>query len=422
MKKLLFLLVLLTVIASRPAASAQAEPVKFDFQTVTVAQVINLVYSRAFNHPFVIDPAVLNDQRVVSFRFDSAKGDLRQFWIGFLASLGVVVETRSGVDFVSPRRPEQSEAAALELFVYRPRFRSQSYLVDALGGLFKVGSFSVQRGVPTQPGEPSPSNPPPVSAASNIQSDADTLVFQGSSRDVARLRNLLSQIDVHPGELMVSAAVYEVSAGKSDGSAFSLALNLLGGKLGVSVGNAPSLSNSVTFKNASIDVALSILAGDSRFKALSTPRLRVRSGSQARLMVGQDVPTVGAVSYPQGGAPVQSIEYRSSGVILELMPTVLESSVDVLVDQQISDFVRTETGVSSSPTLTKRSLSTTVTLGDDEIVVLGGLTSHKAVEGTSGLSMLPRFLRDSTSSDTRTEILLLLQVTRVPVGVRPGQM
>lgn len=324
---------------------------------------------------------------------------------------------------MSLRRPEQSEAPAPDLLVYRPRFRPLSYLVDVLGGLFKAGAFSVQRGVPTQPGEPSPSNPPPVSAASNIQADADTLVFQGSSQEVTRLRTLLSQIDIHPGEVMISAVVYEVSAGKSDGSAFSLALNLLGGKLGLSVGGAPALSNAVTFKNASIDVALSILAGDSRFKALSTPRLRVRSGAQARLMVGQDVPTIGAVSYPQGGAPVQSIEYRSSGVILALMPTAFDSSVDVVIDQQISDFVRTETGVSSSPTLTKRALSTTVTLGDDEFVVLGGLTSHKAVEGTSGLSFLPRFLRDSTSSDARTEVLLLLQVSRVPVerqSVRSG--
>jgi type II secretory pathway component GspD/PulD (secretin) len=224
---------------------------------------------------------------------------------------------------------------------------------------------------------------------------------------------LLRQIDVHPGEVMISAVVYEVSAGKSDGSAFSLALNLLGGKLGLSLGGAPALSNAVTFKNASIDVALSILARDSRFKALSTPRLRVRSGAQARLMVGQDVPTVGAVSYPQGGVPVQSIEYRSSGVILALMPTAYESSVDVVIDQQISDFAKTETGVSSSPTLTKRALSTTVTLGNDEFVVLGGLMSHKAVEGTSGLSFLPRLLRDSTSSSAQTEVLLLLQVSRV---------
>jgi type II secretory pathway component GspD/PulD (secretin) len=413
MKKLLVPLVFIVAMAFGPGVWAQVQPVKFDFQAVTVAQVINLVYNRAFTHPFVIDPAVLNDQRVVSFRFDSGKGDLRQFWTGFLASLGIVVETRSGVDFVSLRKPEQSQSTVQELFVYRPRFRPLSYLVDVLGGLFKMGAFSVQRGVSTQPGEPSPSNPPPVSAASSIQADADTLVFQGSPQDVARLRVLLRQIDVHPGEVMISAVVYEVSAGKSDGSAFSLALNLLGGKLGLSLGGAPALSNAVTFKNASIDVALSILARDSRFKALSTPRLRVRSGAQARLMVGQDVPTVGAVSYPQGGVPVQSIEYRSSGVILALMPTAYESSVDVVIDQQISDFAKTETGVSSSPTLTKRALSTTVTLGNDEFVVLGGLMSHKAVEGTSGLSFLPRLLRDSTSSSAQTEVLLLLQVSRV---------
>lgn len=416
MKKLLAVVLTVAVMAfcSTARAESRLPPVKFDFQAVTVAQVINLIYNQALNQPFVIDPVVLSDQRVVSFRFDSSKGDLREFWARFLESLGFVVETRAGVDFVSAKKLEQANAPTPEVLVYRPRFRSLAYLVDVLGGLFKTGAFSVQRGLRTQPGEPSPSTSSPTSAAGMIQTDADTMIFQGTPKDVARLRGLLDQVDMPPGEVFVSAVVYEVSTGRNDGTAFSLALNLLGGKLGLSVGGATSFANAVTFKNSSIDAALSVLSGDSRFKALSTPRLRVKSGSQARLMVGQDVPTISALTYPQGGgSPIQSIEYRSSGVILALTPVAFDSAIDVVIDQQISDFVRTETGVSNSPTLTKRALSTTVTLADDEFVVLGGLTNQKTAQGSSGLSFLPSFLHDSTSSDNRTEILLLLQVSRV---------
>lgn len=110
---------------------------------------------------------------------------------------------------------------------------------------------------------------------------------------------------------------------------------------------------------------------------------------------------------------MQSVEYRSAGVIFSLSPTVRDSLIDLLVDQQISDFARTETGVNNSPTLSKRSLSTTVSLSDGELVLLGGLTSQKLVESSSGLSWLPKALRSSGQSQSQTEVLLLLQVERV---------
>jgi general secretion pathway protein D len=214
-------------------------------------------------------------------------------------------------------------------------------------------------------------------------------------------------------EVFVSGTVYEVSTGKSESSAFSLALDLIGRRLGLNIGGALPVGSSITLKTSALDLAISALSGDSRFKAISTPRLRVKSGSQARLMVGQDVPTLSSVSYPSGGAAVQGIEYRSSGVILSLTPTCFQESIDLNVDQQISDFAATSTGVSASPTLTKRSLSTSIRVSDGELVLLGGLTSAKSVASTSGLPFLPRLLRDNASSDNQTEVLLLMQVNRV---------
>ena len=393
----------------------EKQPAKFDFQAVNVSQIVGLVYMDALQQPYVIDPLILKDERSVSFRFDSSKGDFRQFWKSFMDSLGFAVETRGGVDFVTVRKPESATVPVYEVFVYRPRFRSLSYLVDVLGSVFRQGAFSVERNVKTQPGEASPSNAPQSSASAQIQSESDTLIFQGSADDVLKLRRLLLQVDIAAGEVIVSALVYEVTTGTSDATAFSLALSLLGGKLGATIGGGVgSLVNAVTFKNSSIEAAFSALSGDSRFKAVSTPRLRVKSGAVARLIVGQEVPTLGAVSYPQaGGAPIQSVEYRSSGVILGLTPTIFEAGVDLVVDQQISDFARTETGVNSSPTLTKRALTTTVTVQDGELIVIGGLTQDKASSGSSGPTFLPSFLRSSNASDARTEVLLLMQVQRI---------
>ncbi|MBR7791675.1 type II secretory pathway protein [Undibacterium sp. FT147W] len=428
MKRLFGLLPLLFVagVHAAPSSPQKLRPVsigtstneaaiKFDFQSVNVAQIISLVYLEALKQPYVIDPAVLRDERLVSFRFDASTGDLKTFWQNFLDSLEISIESRHGVDYVTVKKPVQTTAPALDVLVYHPRYRQVSYLTGLLTPLFTAGSFTVNRTVRAPvSAKSSPSDAPPGSAAAMIDQDSDTLVFQGTQDELAKLNKILPQVDTATGEVVVKAVVYEVTTGNSEGSAFGLALNVLGGKLGLSIGGGSTLADSVSIKSASIDSAFSALSGDTRFKAISTPQVRVKSGAQARFTVGQDVPTLGAVTYSQNGSqPVQSVEYRSSGVILSLSPTVRESTVDMTIDQQISDFAKTETGVNNSPTLTKRQLSTTVSISDGELVLIGGLTQDKNTDTHSGLPFLPQFLHSKNNTGSRTEILLLLQVSKI---------
>lgn len=391
------------------------QEVKFDFQSVNVAQVISLVYLEALKQPYVIDPSVLKDDRLVSFRFDTGSGNLKSFWREFVDSLGFQIETRNGVDYLFSKKAPEEIKPVTEVFVYRPQYRQVSYLTGLLTTLFTSGTFTVNRPVHANVGAKNPPNSAaPGSAAAFIDQDSDTLVFQGTSEEVAKLKKIIPLVDVATGEVVVKLVVYEVTTGKTEGSAFGLALNLLGGRFGLSIGNVNSLANSISIKSANIDAALSALSGDTRFNAISTPQLRVKSGTQARLTVGQDVPTLGAVTYPQnGGQPVQSVEYRSSGVILDLLPVVRESTVDMTIDQQISDFAKTQTGVNNSPTLTKRQLSTTVSVADGELVLIGGLTQDKNTDTHSGMSFLPKFFHTKSNDDSRTEIILMLQILRI---------
>ncbi|WP_161492334.1 type II and III secretion system protein [Pseudomonas frederiksbergensis] len=103
----------------------------------------------------------------------------------------------------------------------------------------------------------------------------------------------------------------------------------------------------------------------------------MRSGKEATINVGAEVPVLGALSYPQGaGQAVQSVEYRNSGVIFTITPQVRQAVVDLTIDQ-LSNFVQTTTGVNGSPTLTKRQLTTNVQMRNAEVVILGGLTEEK---------------------------------------------
>jgi general secretion pathway protein D len=416
-KKILFALCL-TLSFSAHAADKPSKMVadgpRLDFRGINVAQVVQLIYSEALKDAFVIEPDVLTDQRAVSFRYDPSNGELRPFITAFLDSLGLAVTRKNGVDFVGRKQPIEKEAEVRDVFVYRPRFRDGSYLVDLLSPLFK-GEFTARRVMHTPANnKSSQSAVPPGSAAAMIDRKSDTLVFAGSAAEITMLKKMLEKVDKSAGDVVVRGVLYEVQTGNSDGSGFSLALNLLGGKLGVRIGPPVSPGNVMTFSNATIDAAVSALSADSRFTVRSTPTLRVASGQNGRFTVGQDVPVLGAVTYTgAAGAPVQSVEYRSSGVIFDLLPTVHEEGVDLAVMQQVSNFVTTETGVNNSPTLIKRELKTSLSLTDGELIVIGGLAENKETNTRNGLSFIPKFLQTKTSDKASTEILLILQLTKI---------
>ena len=415
MKKLILALCL--VIAFPICAADKAKPKddgpRFDFRGINVSQVIQLIYSEALRGAYVIDPEVLGDQRSVSFRYEGG-GDLKLFISTFFDSLGLAVTSRNGVDYVTRKAPKESVPEANDVFVYRPRFRDGSYLVDLLSPLLK-GQFTARRAVHAAPNDKAPQGAaPPGSAAAMIDRKSDTLVFSGTPAEIEMLKKMLAQVDTAAGDVVVRGVLYEVQVGNSDGSGFSLALNLLGGKLGIKVGPSTLQGNAITFSNATIEAAVSALSTDSRFTVKSTPTLRVTSGQNGRFTVGQDVPVLGAVTYTgAAGAPIQSVEYRSSGVIFDLLPTLHAEGVDLILMQQVSNFVTTETGVNNSPTLIKRELKTSLSLSDGELVVIGGLAEDKETSARSGLAFLPKFLQSKSSDKVGTELLLVLQLTKV---------
>lgn len=394
--------------------AAPPSRLRFELDGVPVSQVLRLIYSEALKTDYVLDPVVLSDARPVSFRFENEKGDIKPFLSRFLAAVGYQLHSSGGVDFVSPKPAEVVPEIEKDVFVYLPKHRDGSYLVDLLSPLFK-GQFTARRTIHAAPGDKVLAQVvSPTSAAAQIDRGSDTLVFNGTAKEIAQLKKILPQVDMSSGEVLVRGVVYEVQTGKSEGSAFRLAASILGGRLSVGVGSGNPLDSFVKLSTSNLEAVYSALSSDSRFKVVSSPSVRVRSGGKARFVVGQDVPVLGALSYPQGaGQAVQAVEYRSSGVIFELSPKVRDGSVDLDVSQQLSNFVSTSTGVNNSPTLIKRELTTAITAGDGDLIVIGGLAEDKETEGHNGFSFLPSFLHSKNGDTSRTEVLLVLQINKM---------
>lgn len=401
------------------------------FDRIPVIDLARIVYGEILKVPYIISPTVISSSDVVSLKLqESPARVIAASMAHVLEELDIAIEIRSGVRWLVKR----GEKGPMETeFIYTPRHRSVSYLLDVVSGFFPVGSFPTQRGlgasgsVPIQGVSAMPAQvrqqsevrqqqarnvvDTGSSAFSFASKNPDVLMFKGTEQQVDKLRRLLDQVDTAVSEMLVKAVVFEVVKNQGDSSGFGLALSVLGGRLGVSLGSVKAGDFSAVFKTHSFSVVVDALKTDSRFKVVSSPQLRVSDGAKSRLMVGSETPVLGAVTVNNGSSQ-QSVEYRSSGVIFELQPSIYSDRAEFQITQQISDFQRTTTGVEGSPTLVKRELSTTVGVSSGDVIVLGGLQQEREASGSSGLSWLPLF--GSKASDSqKTEVLLLMEAQRI---------
>lgn len=395
----------------------------FDLRYVSVGQLVDLLYGDALHVPHVIDSDVLQDARLVSFQYDGKGDDLRAFVKVFLDSQGFEVDTRDGVDFVSKKHA--AKAPDSETLVYAPRYRSAAYLLKLVQPLFGDSVLSVTRTMQASAATPvpasgaGPSAPAAVPDAASMDRQslataADQLVFVGRASDVKQVKALLPELDTAVGEVVVRGWAYEVDDTNGGNSGFSIVSKLLGVGLQLSEGSTATDTSALQFGAGRLGFTLSALETDSRFHEVSAPNVRCVSGQQVKLNVGQRVPTVSSVSY-QGtsGTPVQSIDYQDAGVIFNVTPTVLRDAIQLQVDEEISSFEATTTGVNGSPTKNTRSLQTVASVKDGEVIVLGGLIRDEDSETHSGQRWLPSFLHGHTRSKGRTEVVLVLQVQKV---------
>lgn len=423
-----------------PVASPGRVPAPVDnqisisFDKISVLALVNFAYGDILKQNFAVHPDLVDFPKLVTVHFqgDFDKVKLAAFVVDLLAEVGVTVEKKRGYVFVRPVVVAEDEEPEQEIFFYRAKYRPVSFLMDITGGLFKTGHFSTQRAVkgvdsaalvlpvkPVATASPGQKSAKPVqdsgsSAFSQIEKiDSDFFVFQGLPKEIQTLQKLLSQVDVPVGEVLVKGMVYEVTTGAKDGSAFSLAVNVLQGNLGVNLGQVLKGGDSLRFGGAGINAVFSALASDSRFKSISNPSLRVKSGAAARFSVGSDVPVLGQVQLDRNGNAIQSVEYKPSGVIFDLKPQIRDEVIDLVISQQLSSFVVTTTGLNNTPTLIKREISTMVGASDGDVILLGGLDEEKTTTDSNGLPFLPAWARSKGGDSSKTQILLVLQVQKI---------
>jgi general secretion pathway protein D len=165
------------------------------------------------------------------------------------------------------------------------------------------------------------------------------------------------------------------------------------------------------------NVVLDALHTVTTTKVLQNPSVVVVDNEVATLMVGQDVPiTTGSATLLAGnGSVVNSIDYRSVGIILRVVPRVnANGNVRMDIEQEISQ-VQNNTGVGGNPIFTQRKVKSSIGVATGQTVMMAGLIQENQNLTRGGIPLLDQIqnLGDAFShqdkTNARTELIIFIR-------------
>ena len=252
----------------------------------------------------------------------------------------------------------------------------------------------------------------------------NALIFMGSAEEYAQFRSLISQMDRAPLEVMIEATIAEVTLNQGEdlGVVFEFddGADVAPDRTSI-ISDAEGIFLSMIRDRGSIVSRINALADIDRVQILSSPRLVTTSGQPATINVGTQVPIITTQQTDPSGqvggtsAILQSIQYRTTGVTLNIDPTVNSNRrVELTVSQDVSEAQANNLSGVESPIILTRAIQTTLSLNDGETVLLGGLIQENLSAGDSGIPylkdipLLGNLFKTQSRALDRTELIVLL--------------
>jgi general secretion pathway protein D len=251
----------------------------------------------------------------------------------------------------------------------------------------------------------------------------------------------LMQLDRPKLQVAIDVTIAEVTL--NDQLNYGVQFFLGGGAVSNTVtGQIPSLINNVASNNASTGTTgpgltggLNIIAGHpatprvvinalsaiTDVKILSNPSLVVVDNGQASLEVGDQIPisTGSANVLSANNAVVNTIDYKNTGVILQVQPHVnYNGSVLLDIDQLVSE----PTGPALTPTISTREVKSTISVISGQTVLLAGMIQTQETKSRGGVPILDQLpyvgaaFGTTGKTQNRTELIMFIR----PQIIRDG--
>jgi len=247
--------------------------------------------------------------------------------------------------------------------------------------------------------------PAGISADLQVRIVADestnALLIRASARDYRQLLTTISQLDMAPLQVMVSAVIAQVTL--NDETRFGVDWSRVaedaalmpvpntGGTNFIQAVNGLMFTRSFLDGAARVEATLEAIAINNEVRLLARPSLLVTNNQEGEIQIGAEVPIEAGQSISTGGLATTNIQYRPTGIELFITPQINEDGVVTLTIRQVLSSVDSAAaGVNNNPVFNNQEISTTVVVNNGENIVLGGLIQNDNENLNRGVPLLNR--------------------------------
>ena len=258
----------------------------------------------------------------------------------------------------------------------------------------------------------------------------NSLMIMSDNETYQQIQDALKRLDVMPMQVQVEASIMEVSL--SDSLEYGLQWyfkNSMFGKDGKGMldldassglsAAVPGFSYSLTGSDNAITGVLNALARKSKLRVLSSPSILVLDNQTANIRVGDQQPVFTGSTTTDGGVVTQNVQYKDTGVSLQVTPHVNSNGlVKMDIQQDVTDVGEIDSATGQRSFL-QRNIKSNIAVKSGETIVLGGLIRDNRTDGKTGIPGLSNapvvgnLFSGTSRSGERTELLVLITPTAI---------
>jgi general secretion pathway protein D len=237
----------------------------------------------------------------------------------------------------------------------------------------------------------------------------------GTPERIARIKAQIAMIDVPVDSVILETQFVELT--EQGAKSLGIDLNNNSGQLAVGTLQTGSfLPFSVdpndVLPSGVLQAAIYAQVERGEGRIVSRPRIAAQSGSTAKIITGDALPILTAITLSGVNGVSQQVQYVNVGVTLQIAPRV---SSDGFVTSQIYGVVSSVTGFSQGfPTISQREAETSASVRDGETFVVGGLTQENVITNKSKVPLLGdiplvgNLFKVERSTRSKTELYIVI--------------
>lgn len=248
------------------------------------------------------------------------------------------------------------------------------------------------------------------------------LVAVGDEEVYDTVKEIISQIDIPPRQIMFQVEAVEISSEdyKNLGVDWGTTTALPSVPPSDTLVDAPLAGSKfrVGFGAYGVNFAATInhLIEEKKGRLLASPRIAALDGQKAQILIGDKL----AVESRQvsNGSEITSVTYIDVGIKLEVTPTVNDDgTITAYIKPEVSN--KTDETKNGNPNIRTRQAETTLRVKDGETIVIGGLIQRQYTQDVfktpllGDLPIIGSLFRSTNKQKRETELVILITPKRV---------